>query len=282
MTDSSQGSGQGGSPPPNPYGGQGPAGEKPYSQPSTGEQPPTNPYGQPPTNPYGQPPTGNPYGQPPSPVQQPPQPQQPDGQPHGQPHGQPDAPHPYGQPPAQQQPYGHYASPYGHQQPPAGPLGDGLDMYGRPMTRRVTDGRPGTVTAAGWITLVLSGLTALLYGFITLAMIVAKDEVLSEIDQALAEQGATGDFDAESAFGIVVAVMLVLTIWCVIACVLAVFTMRRSKVSRILLVISAIVAALLSLLAISSGISAVWLLACVLVVILLFTGGANEWFRDRY
>ena len=97
-----------------------------------------NPGGTPPPNPYGQPPTGeNPYGQPappPAPYGQPPAGQAP--------YGQPPADNPYGQAPfGQQQPQGYYA-----QQPPGGPLGDGLDMYGRPLVR---EARPGTVTAAG-------------------------------------------------------------------------------------------------------------------------------------
>ncbi len=236
-------SNQGGTPPQNPYGG----GQDPYGQPPAGQQP------------YGQPPAGQqPYGQPPADPNT---------------YGQAPVDNPYGAAPYGQQPQGSYA-----QQPPPGPLGDGLDMYGRPL---VQEARPGTVTAAGWIALILSGLTGLLYGFITLAMIVAKDDVLAEIDKALAEQGSTGTFNAEDAFGIVVAVLVVLTIWCVIACVLAVFAMRGSNVSRILLVISSVVAGLLSLLAIGSGVSAVWLLACLAVVILLFTGGAGDWYRRR-
>ena len=151
-------------------------------------------------------------------------------------------------------------------------------MYGRPLGN---DSRPGTVTAAGWTTLIFSGLTALLYAFLTLAMLVAKDEVLDEINRELVQQDAVGDFNAEDAFGVVLVVLLVFTAWCVIACVLAVFAMRRSNVSRILLVISAIVAGLLSLIAIGSVVSAVWLLACLAVVIMLFTGGAGDWYARR-
>jgi hypothetical protein len=223
--------------------------------------PPQNPYGEPPTgeNPYGQPPTGPaPYGQPPA-------------QPA---YGQPPAENPYGQATyGQQQPQGYYA-----QQPPPGPLGDGLDMYGRPLVR---EARPGTVTAAAWITLIMSGLTGALFGFITLGMLVAKDDVVTEMDKAFAEQGVTGDFSAEDAYGFFVFALVVLTLWCIIACVLAVFAMRGSNVSRILLVISSVVAGLLSLVAIGSVISAVWLLACVAVVILFFTGGAGEWYQRR-
>jgi len=235
----------GGTPPPNPY-GQPPAGENPYGQPPAGQAP----YGEPSTQPaYGQPAYGQPaYGQPP-------------------------AENPYGQAPYGQQPQGYYG-----QQPPPGPLGDGLDMYGRPLAR---EPRPGTVTAAAWITLIMAGLTGALFGFITLGMLVAKDDVVTEMDKAFAEQGVTGDFSAEDAYGFFVFALVVLTLWCIIACVLAVFAMRGSNVSRILLVISSVVAGLLSLVAIGSVISAVWLLACVAVVILFFTGGAGEWYQRR-
>lgn len=245
--------------------------ENPYGQ---------NPPPQPPQNPYGSGTGENPYGQAPY-GQQPAggQPPQPAGQnPYGQaPPGQaPSGQNPYGQNPYGQQPYGQ--QPYG--QPPTGrgPLGDGLDMYGRPLGN---DERPGTVTAAGWITIVFSGLSFLLYGFITLAMVVAKDEVLTEIDKALVEQGNAGDFNAEDAFGIVVGVLLVVTIWCLIATVLGFLVLRRSNVSRILLIISAVVSGLLSLLAIGSVVSAVPALASFGVVVLLFTGGAGDWFAGR-
>ena len=232
-----------------------------------------NPGGTPPQNPYGQPPAGeNPYGQPPA--GQPPAGQAPYGQPPTQPaYGQPATQNPYGQPSYEQQPQGYYG-----QQPPPGPLGDGLDMYGRPIVR---EPRPGTVTAAAWITLVMAGLTGGLFGFITVGMLVAKDDVVTEMDKAFAEQGVTGDFSAEDAYGFFVFALVVLTLWCIIACVLAVFAMRGSNVSRILLVISSVVAGLLSLVAIGSVISAVWLLACIAVIVLLFTGGAGEWYQRR-
>jgi hypothetical protein len=234
-----------GGPPQNPY-GQAPEGQNPYG----GQPPPPNPYGQPPPppNPYGQPPRAeNPYGQPPFPQPAPPQ------------------------------------QPYGQQTYGGGPLNDGLDMYGRPLVA-VKQTRPGTVTAAGWIALVVSGLSALLYGILTFAMIVAKDDVLREIDKAVAEQGGAGDFDAETAFGAVVGVLVVVIVWCLIACLLAVFVLRRSNAARIMLVISAVVAGLLSLLGVKSGVLAIPLLACLATVILLFTGGAGDWFarRPRY
>ena len=254
--------------------------ENPYGQnPQQPPQPPQNPYG---TgtgeSPYGQNPTqpAEPAQSDPPPYGQQPYPDQTSGQPTGQPAGQSTGQqNPYGQNPYGQNPYGGGA-PYA-QQPPAGPLGDGLDMYGRPLGN---DQRPGGVTAAAWITIVVAGLSSLLYGFITVAMLVAKDDVTREMDDAIRDSG-TSDFSAEDAYGVVVGVLLVVTIWCLIACVLAVFVLRRSNVARILLIISAVIAGLLSLLGIQSVVSAVPLLAAGTVVVLLLVGGAGPWFAGR-
>ena len=236
-------------------------------------QPPQNPYGTPAGTPAG---GENPYGAPP------PYPSAPAGQPGPPPQSPYDQPptNPYGQPPAAN-PYG--AAPYGQQplpQPGAGgPLGDGLDMYGRPLG---TDARPGTVTAAGWITLIFSGLSLVLYTFIILALLVAKDEVIKEINKAILDSGSSSsDFNANDAYGLVIGVLLVVALWSLFACVLAVFTMRRSNVARILLVISSVIAGLASLAGVKSIVSAVPLLACVSVIVMLFTGGAGDWFAGR-
>lgn len=171
--------------------------------------------------------------------------------PYGQPSGQPD---PYGQAPAGQ--------PYG-QQPYGGPPAD--------------DRRPGTVTAAGWITIVLSAIVAAIFGFTGLALVVARDQVITELERVPEFRDA--NIDADAAVGVLVAVMLGLVAWAIIAIVLAVLVMRRSTVARILLVISCAVTALVSLLSITSGISLVLLIAAIAVIVLLFTGGAGDWFK---
>jgi len=247
--------------------------ENPYGQnPQQPPRPPQNPYG----TGSGEVPYGQPAAAPPGPTGQPTPPageQNPSAQnPSAQ---NPYAQNPYAQNPYGQQPYG--GAPYA-QQPPPGPLGDGLDMYGRPLGN---DQRPGNVTAAAWITLVFSGLTLLLFGFITLAMFIAKDDVITEIDKQIRESGGSSDFNANDAYGLVVGILLVFTFWCLIACILAVFAMRRSNVARILLVISSAIAGVICLLGITSVVSAVPLLACIGVIVLLFTGGSNDWFAGR-
>lgn len=179
------------------------------------------------------------------------------------PYGQPD---PYGQP----TPYGQQgqASPYGQQ---------GQPSYGAPPVQG--DRRPGTVTAAAWITIVFSGLTAVLFGLTGLALLVARDQVITEIERVPEFQDA--GIDADAAVGVLVAFILGLVVWAVIALVLAVFVLRRSNVARILLVISSSVVALLSLLGITSGISAITLIASVATIVLLFVGGAGDWFARK-
>jgi hypothetical protein len=60
--------------------------------------------------------------------------------------------------------------------------------------------------------------------------------------------------------------------------VLAFFVVRRSRPARIALVGSSVMVVLLSLLMILSGFSVVTLILGVVVTVLLFTGGAGEWF----
>ena len=248
--------------------------ENPYGQnpPQQPPPPPQNPYG------TGSPAGENPYGQSaPSPSSPPPSQTSPSPTPpSGDTTQPPPAENPYARNPYGQTPYAQ--TPYGQQPGTGGPLGDGLDMYGRPLG---TDERPGGVTAAAWITIVLSGISFLIFGFFTLAILVAKDDFIREVDKAIRDANASSDFSAEDAYGVVVGILLVFTLWCLIACVLAVFVMRRSNSARILLVISAVVAGLLSLLGIQSFVSAVPLLGCIAVVVLLFTGGANDWFSGR-
>ena len=185
--------------------------------------------------------------------------------PYGQdPYGQPPAggQNPYGQQPAHGQPYGQ--PPYGHHgQPPVG------------------DKRPGTVTAAAWITIVCSALTAVLLGLIAVAFVAARDEFVASFEEEWARSGAGADLDVdpEQLAGVIVAGCLVLAVWALVAVVLAVFVLRRSNVARILLVISAGVVALFSLIGILSGVSIVPLAASAAVIVLLFVGGASDWFR---
>lgn len=215
-------------------------------------------------NPYGSEPPTNPYGQPVTPQEgQQPGPEQPS----------------YGQ-----QPYGQQQDPYASGSYPSAPYASapspyGTDPYRTAGTSGGGDKRPGTVTAAAWISIVLSGLSALMFAFVAILFLVAQDPLVREMEQQ--SDFSDLDIDAGSIVGLLVALMIVFTLWSVAGVVLGVFVLRRSNVARILLVISASLVALLSLLGITSGVSLVSLLAAVATIILLFVGGANDWFARR-
>ncbi|UAL29254.1 hypothetical protein K8W59_15985 [Nocardioides rotundus] len=204
-----------------------------------------------------QPPPENPYGQQPGPDQ--PAEGRPPAYGDQSSYGQPS----YGQ--GQQPAYGQ--QPYG-QQPGYG--------YASP------DQRPGTVTAAGWITIVLSGLTALMLGLSMIGVVVAREPMLDamrndpNVNSALEDQVT---YDQIS--GVILATLAVLTVWSIIAVILGVMVLRRSNAARILLVISAGVCAILTLISIAALVPALWTLAAIAVIVLLFVGGAGDWFKGR-
>ncbi|MFC7361269.1 hypothetical protein [Nocardioides astragali] len=169
-------------------------------------------------------------------------------------------PTPYGQP----NPYAQQPS-YGMAQQPMG------------------DRRPGTVTAAAWITIVFSAITGAVTGLLGLSLLVAGDQFIEdgELDAELQKIPELRDLDitADQLVGVATAILLVLAVWALVAIVLAVLVLRRSNVSRILLVISSAVTAVLSLLGGASGVSLVLVVAAVAVIVLLFTGGAGDWFK---
>lgn len=217
-------------------------------------------------NPYGTPPASpNPYGQPSG------------GEPaHGQPPTAPQQHNPYGQQPGAQPPAYGQENPYGQQAPYGAAHGS---AYGAPAGD--PDKRPGTVTAAGIVSIVMSTLSLLLFLVVTVGIFVARDDVEDAINDELANQQGMGDISAGDLTAVVLVVMLVFVVWSLSAIVLGVLTLKRKSWARVMLVVSAAVTALFSLLGITSGLSALTLIAAVAVIVLLFTGGANQWFARR-
>ncbi len=196
-----------------------------------------------PTNP----PPGNPYGGPPPPSnpygQAPPPPQQP---------AQPPA---YGQPP---QPYGAMPA-YGSTNP---------------------DKRPGTVTAASIITIITSALGLLTFVLVAV-LIQASDDVFDEVNREFEGQPGFEDYSTDDILNVITVILVIFAVWSLIAMVMAVLAMRRHNWARVVTVVSAVVSALVSLLAIPTVVSALPLIAAIAAVVLYFTGGANDWYRNK-
>lgn len=197
--------------------------------------------------------------------QQPPPYPSPQQNPYGQPPGA------YGQPPqAQPEP------PPTHEQPQYGQPAYGQPAYGGyGPTGTDPDKRPSTVTAAGVITLVLSGITLVLLLVTLLGLgVLAREDLVEQ----LGDDPALQNIDTDTVLAVLRVVFGVFIVWSAIAMVLAVLAMRRSNAARIGLVVSSALTALLSLFAIMSGASAVTLIGAVAVIVCLFTGGAGPWY----
>ena len=198
-------------------------------------------------------------------------------------------------PPAPQAPY---QQPYG--QAPYGVPPAGLDPAGPLPLRRAAlrpvrpapvrparlrppgfgvrnpDARPGTVLAAGIVTLVVSGLSLLGLCFTLVALIVISATIDNEARQ--------DTFLSDGTDAISIALVTVLMLWSVAAILLAVFALRRSHGARIALVVSSGLTIAASLLAAIAGdpLAVAPMLGAVAVIVLLFTGGAGEWYRGRH
>ena len=179
----------------------------------------------------------------------------------------PTAPPPYGQAP--------YA-PTPHHHNPYGVPSHGNPGFGGPL--RDPNARPGTVLAAGIVTLISTGLVLLLLVVILFFMLVARADFMD----GFGDEAGMSNSDADNWFAGILVLLLVFIVWCLAAIVLAILAMRRSNVARIMLVVSSAVTAALSLVAITSGVSIVTLGAAIAVIVCLFTGGAGDWFHREH
>jgi hypothetical protein len=190
---------------------------------------------------------------------------------------------PYGDPPPSTQPPAYpSANPYGQAPPPAPPAyGQPAQPYApAPYGTTDPDKRPGTVTAASIITIVLTAISFV--GFAVLAVVVqGSDDLFDELNREIEGQPGFEDYSTEDILNVITVFLVIFAIWSLIALVFAIVAMRRQNWARILTVISAVMTALFSLLAITSGVAAITLIAGIAVVVLYFTGGANEWYRRK-
>lgn len=179
---------------------------------------------------------------------------------------------PYGQQPGQpygQQPYGQQS--YGQQSYGQQPFG---------VQQRDPDKRPGTVLAAGLVTAITSALVFVFCALGALGTDAVLDEARPDIERELASQDVNIDFaDVQSA---AVAVFVVFAIWALASTVLGLLALGRRNWARILTVISAGVAALLTLvLGLFALVPWVISVACIAAIVLFFVGGANEWYAKK-
>ena len=119
--------------------------------------------------------------------------------------------------------------------------------------------------------------------FAVFGILVARGEIVAAVEREIAndptmEQQFQG-FDPSFVVTITIGVVIGFAVWALLAIVLAVLAMRRSSVGRIGLVVSSVLTALLSVLpTFTTYVPVFWLFGSIAVVVLLFTGGASQWY----
>jgi hypothetical protein len=180
-----------------------------------------------------------------------------------------------------QQPGQYGQQPYGQPQYGQGSYGQG--SYGQPGGDMK---RPGGVTAAGVITIIMSALSGLLWALLGVACLVAGDDiadslldepdVMTELERA---NVTAGDLrDGITGFGVGFLILGLIMLAVIFA---AIALLKGSNVGRIIVVVCAVLTVIAGLIMIGSLISGLWVIAGIAVIVLLFVGDANRWFASK-
>jgi hypothetical protein len=148
---------------------------------------------------------------------------------------------------------------YGPPPPPPGPV--------------VPTKRPGTLTAAGIITIVMSAIALLGLGVTAIWFLVDRESLEDSDD--IGNMASDADMNVEDLVTAIGVISVIAALLSAVAVVLGVMLLRNKRV-RIPLVILSAIAIIMSLLAFPIGL--VWVIAEVLVIVFLFVGGASAWF----
>lgn len=137
--------------------------------------------------------------------------------------------------------------------------------------------RPGTVTAAGWITIALSTLSLLGSLLIFAATSRAVDYVVDhpdDFDLQPSDLPAAGDLR-----NTLTGIAIVIGIASVVAILAAVATLKRQSWARFTLAVLSAISAVVALPFSLALIGLPWLAGSIAVIVLLLTTRANAWFR---
>lgn len=141
--------------------------------------------------------------------------------------------------------------------------------------------RPGTVTAAAWLALACSGICLSVFTVLFVFFVLARDDLIDGVRDAAGEDQRR-EMDPGTAANVAIAVVVVLALWCLAAMAAAVLAMRRSRVGRWMLTVSAVASSVFSLIGtLTIVLPLVLLLAALAVVVMLFTPSANDWYARR-
>lgn len=178
------------------------------------------------------------------------------------------------------------AQQYPSQQYPSQQYGSPYDQGGNYPQGGGSMKRPGGVTAAAIIAMVMSVITGGFWLLMGIALLVGGDSLADDIlrepdgrdlvDQMNLTDSQFRDGVTTVGIGALVAGILMLAVVLV-----AIGVLRGSNVARILLVVCSVVTLIIGLVLIQSLISILWIAAAIAVIALLFVGDASRWFASK-
>lgn len=173
-------------------------------------------------------------------------------------------------------------APQGASYPPPSPYAGGAHAA-QPAHHAGRGQRPGTVLAAAVTTIVSS---VVVIGMLAVALLFILGDRASferDMEGELSSQQAYQDLDIDGGVitDVFIGLLAVFIVWALLAIVLAVLTLRGCNAARITLVVSAIAAALVSLVGVLVVVPLLITAACIAVAVLLLRGEAAAWFAQR-
>lgn len=168
--------------------------------------------------------------------------------------------------------------------PPSYPQGPGYppapqqQPYGYAYPPLPGSGRPGRLTGAAVITWVGSGLMLLMFVLMVIGGLALSG---AEFEERLRDEVGSVGVSIDQIRGWVIGIGVIGTIWCALACVVAGLMLKRQNWARVVLAVSASATILFSLMAITAVFPVLFTAAAIAVLVMIFNGEVNAWFRGE-
>jgi len=137
--------------------------------------------------------------------------------------------------------------------------------------------RPATVTAACALTAIVTTFGFAILCFVGYGLRSDKDSYIEDLGDADDLHGLT----PEGVYTYLQVMLGILLLWTLIAFVLAILAYRGSNVARLALVVSSVICAGLSLLAILTVVPIITMVCATAVVVMLTSRTAKDWYANR-
>jgi|SRR5690625_1526908 len=151
--------------------------------------------------------------------------------------------------------------------------------YQVPRSNQPSQRRPGTVSGAAILTIVMSSIS-IVCGLIAVIASAPMADYIADHPRDFDVRPQDVENPANIMFGLI-AFSALLIIFAITAIVFAAFVMKRQQWARVILTVLTAVTILFGAIGSVALVGAPWFISGIIVVVLLYTGGANSWFAPE-